>query len=55
MGGEPQCWAEGRCLIFDDSFLHTAYHGGKSEPPPPELKAALCSRDSGYLQERCPR
>lgn len=32
MGGEPQCWAEGRCLIFDDSFLHTAYHGGKFPP-----------------------
>ncbi|XP_034284857.1 aspartate beta-hydroxylase domain-containing protein 2-like isoform X3 [Pantherophis guttatus] len=32
VGGEPQCWAEGRCLIFDDSFLHTAYHGGKSLP-----------------------
>lgn len=32
VGGEPQCWAEGRCLIFDDSFLHTAYHGGKSPP-----------------------
>ncbi|XP_015671292.1 aspartate beta-hydroxylase domain-containing protein 2 [Protobothrops mucrosquamatus] len=31
VGGEPQCWAEGRCLIFDDSFLHTAYHGGSPE------------------------
>lgn len=29
MGGEPQCWAEGRCLLFDDSFLHTAFHEGK--------------------------
>uniref|UniRef100_A0A4W3IT14 Aspartate beta-hydroxylase domain-containing protein 2 n=1 Tax=Callorhinchus milii TaxID=7868 RepID=A0A4W3IT14_CALMI len=29
VGGEPQCWAEGRCLLFDDSFLHTAYHKGK--------------------------
>ncbi|XP_026715794.1 SRR1-like protein [Athene cunicularia] len=26
VGGEPQCWAEGRCLLFDDSFLHTAFH-----------------------------
>lgn len=29
VGGEPQCWAEGRCLLFDDSFLHTAFHEGK--------------------------
>lgn len=29
MGGEPQCWAEGRCLLFDDSFLHTAFHEGE--------------------------
>lgn len=29
VGGEPQCWAEGRCLLFDDSFLHTAFHEGE--------------------------
>ncbi|GCB59846.1 hypothetical protein scyTo_0012611 [Scyliorhinus torazame] len=34
VGGEPQCWAEGRCLLFDDSFLHTAFHGGPSEEGP---------------------
>lgn len=28
VGGEPQCWAEGSCLLFDDSFLHTAFHEG---------------------------
>ncbi|KAI6076235.1 Aspartate beta-hydroxylase domain-containing protein 2 [Aix galericulata] len=30
VGGEPQCWAEGRCLLFDDSFLHTAFHEAKA-------------------------
>ncbi|XP_007432195.1 aspartate beta-hydroxylase domain-containing protein 2 [Python bivittatus] len=34
VGGEPQCWAEGRCLLFDDSFLHTAHHGGSPEEGP---------------------
>ncbi|XP_063000038.1 aspartate beta-hydroxylase domain-containing protein 2 [Elgaria multicarinata webbii] len=34
VGGEPQCWAEGRCLLFDDSFLHTAFHGGPPEEGP---------------------
>uniref|UniRef100_A0A8C0WA02 Aspartate beta-hydroxylase domain-containing protein 2 n=1 Tax=Castor canadensis TaxID=51338 RepID=A0A8C0WA02_CASCN len=34
VGGEPQCWAEGRCLLFDDSFLHTAFHGGAAEDGP---------------------
>lgn len=29
VGGEPQCWAEGHCLLFDDSFLHTAFHEGR--------------------------
>ncbi|XP_069850332.1 aspartate beta-hydroxylase domain-containing protein 2 [Dipodomys merriami] len=34
VGGEPQCWAEGRCLLFDDSFLHTAFHQGSAEDGP---------------------
>ncbi|XP_060048911.1 aspartate beta-hydroxylase domain-containing protein 2 isoform X2 [Erinaceus europaeus] len=34
VGGEPQCWAEGRCLLFDDSFLHTAFHEGSAEEGP---------------------
>lgn len=34
VGGEPQCWAEGRCLLFDDSFLHTAFHEGSAEDGP---------------------
>lgn len=29
VGGEPQCWAEGHCLLVDDSFLHTVAHNGK--------------------------
>lgn len=29
VGGEPQCWSEGSCLLFDDSFLHRAFHDGK--------------------------
>lgn len=28
VGGEPQCWSEGHCLLFDDSFLHTVCHKG---------------------------
>nr|XP_060640765.1 aspartate beta-hydroxylase domain-containing protein 2 [Anolis sagrei ordinatus] len=34
VGGEPQCWAQGRCLLFDDSFLHTARHAGPVEEGP---------------------
>ncbi|XP_066544829.1 aspartate beta-hydroxylase domain-containing protein 2 [Amia ocellicauda] len=34
VGGEPQCWAEGSCLLFDDSFLHTAFHDGSAEDGP---------------------
>ncbi|XP_069615169.1 aspartate beta-hydroxylase domain-containing protein 2 isoform X2 [Ranitomeya imitator] len=34
VGGEPQCWAEGHCLLFDDSFLHTAFHEGSAEEGP---------------------
>lgn len=34
VGGEPQCWAEGRCLLFDDSFLHTAFHEGQCSAGP---------------------
>lgn len=29
VGGEPQCWSEASCLLFDDSFLHRAFHEGK--------------------------
>ena len=29
VGGEPQCWSEGHCLLVDDSFLHTVSHNGK--------------------------
>lgn len=32
VGGEPQCWSEGSCLLFDDSFLHKAFHEGESTP-----------------------
>lgn len=28
VGGEPQCWSEGHCLLVDDSFLHTISHKG---------------------------
>lgn len=28
VGGEPQCWSEGHCLLIDDSFLHTVSHKG---------------------------
>lgn len=31
VGGEPQCWSEGSCLLFDDSFLHRAFHEGERE------------------------
>jgi len=31
VGGEPQCWSEGSCLLFDDSFLHKAFHEGESK------------------------
>lgn len=34
VGGEPQCWSEGSCLLFDDSFLHTAFHDGSAEDGP---------------------
>ncbi|KAL2092469.1 hypothetical protein ACEWY4_012267 [Coilia grayii] len=34
VGGEPQCWSEGSCLLFDDSFLHTAFHEGTAEDGP---------------------
>lgn len=30
VGGEPQCWSEGSCLLFDDSFLHRAFHEGEA-------------------------
>lgn len=32
VGGEPQCWAEGHCLLMDDSFLHTVTHNGNGAP-----------------------
>lgn len=28
VGGEPQCWSEGHCLLVDDSFLHSVSHKG---------------------------
>uniref|UniRef100_G3PH66 Aspartyl/asparaginy/proline hydroxylase domain-containing protein n=1 Tax=Gasterosteus aculeatus TaxID=69293 RepID=G3PH66_GASAC len=34
VGGEPQCWSEGHCLLVDDSFLHTVSHKGPSEAGP---------------------
>uniref|UniRef100_A0A8C7I8J7 Aspartate beta-hydroxylase domain-containing protein 2 n=1 Tax=Oncorhynchus kisutch TaxID=8019 RepID=A0A8C7I8J7_ONCKI len=34
VGGEPQCWSEGSCLLFDDSFLHRAFHEGGPEDGP---------------------
>ncbi|XP_067087197.1 aspartate beta-hydroxylase domain-containing protein 2 [Osmerus mordax] len=34
VGGEPQCWSEGSCLLFDDSFLHRAFHEGSPEDGP---------------------
>ncbi|KAF0022286.1 hypothetical protein F2P81_025462 [Scophthalmus maximus] len=37
VGGEPQCWSEGSCLLFDDSFLHRAFHEGLWD-----LSASLC-------------
>ncbi|KAJ7990045.1 hypothetical protein DPEC_G00310780 [Dallia pectoralis] len=29
VGGEPQCWSQGHCLLVDDSFLHTVSHNGE--------------------------
>ncbi|KAL4658346.1 aspartate beta-hydroxylase domain-containing protein 2-like [Arapaima gigas] len=34
VGGEPQCWSEGHCLLVDDSFLHTVSHNGTVEDGP---------------------
>lgn len=34
VGGEPQCWSEGHCLLVDDSFLHTVAHKGPQEAGP---------------------
>ncbi|XP_028842864.1 aspartate beta-hydroxylase domain-containing protein 2 [Denticeps clupeoides] len=34
VGGEPQCWSEGHCLLVDDSFLHIISHNGTSEDGP---------------------
>ncbi|KAK7939744.1 hypothetical protein WMY93_003070 [Mugilogobius chulae] len=34
VGGEPQCWSEGHCLLVDDSFLHTLSHKGPQEAGP---------------------
>ncbi|XP_043942253.1 aspartate beta-hydroxylase domain-containing protein 1 [Protopterus annectens] len=34
VGGEPQCWSEGCCLLVDDSFLHTTSHNGSFEDGP---------------------
>ncbi|XP_025019938.1 aspartate beta-hydroxylase domain-containing protein 1 [Python bivittatus] len=34
VGGEPQCWSEGYCLLVDDSFLHTTAHNGSPSDGP---------------------
>ncbi|XP_066578025.1 aspartate beta-hydroxylase domain-containing protein 2 [Amia ocellicauda] len=34
VGGEPQCWSEGHCLLVDDSFLHSVSHNGTVEDGP---------------------
>ncbi|KAG7459882.1 hypothetical protein MATL_G00215290 [Megalops atlanticus] len=34
VGGEPQCWSDGHCLLVDDSFLHTVSHNGVAEDGP---------------------
>ncbi|KAM9780255.1 aspartate beta-hydroxylase domain-containing protein 2 [Neosynchiropus ocellatus] len=34
VGGEPQCWSEGHCLLVDDSFLHTVAHKGPPDAAP---------------------
>ncbi|XP_070572453.1 aspartate beta-hydroxylase domain-containing protein 2-like [Ptychodera flava] len=34
VGGETRNWAEGECLIFDDSFLHEAKHDGRCKDGP---------------------
>ncbi|XP_035511339.1 aspartate beta-hydroxylase domain-containing protein 2 [Morone saxatilis] len=34
VGGEPQCWSEGHCLLVDDSFLHTVSHKGPPDAGP---------------------
>ncbi|XP_055367017.1 aspartate beta-hydroxylase domain-containing protein 2 isoform X2 [Betta splendens] len=34
VGGEPQCWSEGHCLLLDDSFLHTVSHKGPADAGP---------------------
>uniref|UniRef100_A0A3P8W3I2 Aspartyl/asparaginy/proline hydroxylase domain-containing protein n=2 Tax=Cynoglossus semilaevis TaxID=244447 RepID=A0A3P8W3I2_CYNSE len=34
VGGEPQCWSEGHCLLVDDSFLHTVSHKGPADAGP---------------------
>ncbi|KAM6962498.1 aspartate beta-hydroxylase domain-containing protein 2 [Aplochiton taeniatus] len=34
VGGEPQCWSDGHCLLLDDSFLHSVSHKGLPEDLP---------------------
>ncbi|KAH3889894.1 aspartate beta-hydroxylase domain-containing protein 2-like [Dreissena polymorpha] len=34
-------WSEGRCLVFDDSFLHSVAHFGIPDRPAPELCSSL--------------
>jgi hypothetical protein len=29
VGGEARTWTEGRCLVFDDSFVHEVHHAGE--------------------------
>lgn len=57
VGGEPQCWAEGRCLLFDDSFLHTAFHEGKPYVQLVGLRVLIshCHQCWGAREERAGR
>ena len=31
--GEERCWSRDTCLLFDDSYLHHAEHGGTTDAP----------------------
>ena len=30
VNGETRAWEEGRCLVFDDSFVHSVSHNGSA-------------------------
>jgi len=53
-GGEPCCWEEGKCIVFDDSFEHEVLHEGDEARTvllvnfwhpdvPPEMRHGLMS------------